>query len=473
MNNRLENQQQSNFWPTLADDHEIFSQISQAFINQQVNTRVAKLNTSLANKGLNEIGMGMDYCVKHLQETIVPNLSASRGPRYWGFVTGGATPVATFADWLVSSFDQNLFKSGDSIAPQVEQQAIKWLCDLFTLPHTFQGSLTTGATAANFLAAITARQYVGNQQGIDVAKDGLFALDINVFSSTPHASMIKSLGMAGLGQRNYRSVDCENRTEKMSSISLQNALKESNVKGKIVIASAGTVTGTDYDDLITISEICKQYDAWLHVDAAFGIFERLLNGKNGKTRGLELADSVTLDCHKWLNVPYDCGVFLTQHRQHLFNSCDVPAPYLANSSDEPDFMSLGIENSRRFRALPVYLSLLAYGKNGVREWTQRAVALAGEFADWIAQSNHYDLVYPCQLNVVLFKPVTTGLTNNEAKQKVEHYLHAINTDGRIFLSLGSWQGESIIRAALSNWQTQKHDIEIAITALTEIAASLE
>jgi glutamate/tyrosine decarboxylase-like PLP-dependent enzyme len=408
-------------------------------------------------------GIAFEDLNQYISENIQPNLSASNGGRYWGFVTGGANPVATFADWLVTTFNQNLSKGGDSIASSIEQQTLAWLCELFELPISFKGVFTTGATAANLLAAFTARQYAGNQQNIDVAKNGLKYLDVSIFSATPHASMIKSLGMAGLGQDSWQKIACNNNSEAMDVNDLGKALLNSQSKSNIVIASAATVTGTDYDDLVEIAQLCKKHNAWLHVDAAFGIFERLLAGEKGKTQGIELADSITLDCHKWLNVPYDCGVFLTQHQDLLKNACHVDAPYLASDSQDIAFMSLGIENSRRFRAFPVWATLMAYGKDGIKNQIKRNVAQAQKLAEWIGESPDYILVKPCQLNVILFKPdqENLGFTSQECMDK-------LNKSGQVFLTAGSWQGESIIRAALSNWSTTNDDINLVIKTLNEI-----
>jgi glutamate/tyrosine decarboxylase-like PLP-dependent enzyme len=164
-----------------------------------------------------------------------------------------------------------------------------------------------------------------------------------------------------------------------------------------------------------------------------------------------------------LNVPYDCGVFLTQHQSLLKDSCHVDAPYLASDSQDIAFLSLGIENSRRFRAFPVWATLMAYGKEGIQNEIKRNVAQAQKLALWIDQSPDYVLVKPCELNVVLFKPnqEKSSLTSNDCMEK-------LNKSGQVFLTPGSWQGESIIRAALSNWATTDDDINLAIDALSDV-----
>ncbi|MBZ9611080.1 pyridoxal phosphate-dependent decarboxylase family protein [Rheinheimera maricola] len=410
-----------------------------------------------------ERGISFKQLDQLIETCIQPGLSASNGGRYWGFVTGGANPIATYADWLVTTFNQNVSKGGDSVATALEQQTLAWLCELFELPQTFGGTFTTGATAANLLAVITARQYAGKQQGIDVAKSGMKHVNVSIYSATPHASMIKSLGLAGLGQDSWQPIVCNNGEESMNIAALEAALNACNASSKIVIASAATVTGTDYDDFTAISKICKRYNAWLHVDAAFGIFERLITGKDGKTRGIEYADSITLDCHKWLNVPYDCGVFLTRHIPLLQASCEVAAPYLAGSENGIPFMSLGIENSRRFRAFPVWATLMGYGREGIRANIKANIEQAAILASWLDKSAKFDLVKRCELNVVLFKPNSAklNLSSNECIAK-------LNASGQVFLTPGNWQGQPIIRAALSNWSISVEDVEKVIAILATL-----
>ncbi|TQV74693.1 aspartate aminotransferase family protein [Aliikangiella marina] len=448
-----------------------FAQISSNFIYDLDDKKVAELDVKLIESHLSEAGHDFADVLEHLCDNIIPQLSASRGPRYWGFVTGGATPVATFADWLVSTFDQNLSKDGDSIASEIERQTIRWLCQLFNLPDSFDGLITTGATASNFLGAICARQFAGRRQGINVAQAGMANLSVEVFSATPHASMLKTLGMAGLGYKNLIKVDCLTGSESMDVADLAYRLQVSTAQTKIIIASVGTVTATDFDDLMTINQLAERYDAWVHVDGAFGIFERILEGEN-LSNGLEDVHSITLDSHKWLNVPYESGVFLTRHLDVLFDSCDVPAPYLAAEGDKPEFMSLGLENSRRFRALPVWMTLLTYGKQGIASWVKRNIDCAKLLADNIAQSPNYELVNDCKLNVVLFRPTCSGLDQQAADEKTTQAMKAINQDGRIFVSPGYWQGKKVIRAAISNWETQIVDIEIGIACLEDIASKL-
>ncbi|WMN61847.1 aminotransferase class I/II-fold pyridoxal phosphate-dependent enzyme (plasmid) [Pseudoalteromonas xiamenensis] len=430
------------------------------------NRPVVARNDAYSYFALPESGLGFSGFCTEFRHQIEPRLSGSNGPRYWGFVTGGANPTATYADWLVTCLNQNVAKGGDSAASNIERLTLKWLTELFELPNMFDGVFTTGATSANVLGALVARQYAGQQRGINVALDGFYGVETKVLSATPHASMVKALGFAGFGQKQWEAIKTKPNSEALaldSLISNLKALKQQNPKCvPIVIASAGTVTGTDYDDLDSVAKICREYKAWLHVDAAFGIFERLVEGPNGKTKGLEYADSITLDCHKWLNVPYDCGVFLTRHLEVLKETCHVDAPYLANEDAEIPFMSIGIENSRRFRALPVFATLLSYGRDGVRAQIMHNIKCAEQLANWIRSSEGYELVKECLLNVVLFKP------KNGSDEDTRNVLKKVNQSGKVFMTPGRWQGQSVIRAAFSNWRTTDEDVEIAVRVLSEL-----
>jgi glutamate/tyrosine decarboxylase-like PLP-dependent enzyme len=411
---------------------------------------------------LPESGGGAADSLAHFERTVAPFLSASAGPRYLGFVTGGTTPAALLGDWLVAACDQNVASPGDSISSAVELQVLAWLRQLLDLPDSFSGILTSGATAANLLGVVCGRQFAGLQQGLDIARDGLAAASIQVFSATPHASAQKALGFAGLGRNQFTRVACLADSEAMDVNALAAALQHSPAAGKIVLASAGTVTGTDFDDLAAIAALCRSHRAWLHVDGAFGLFSRLSAARSSWTRGVELADSITCDGHKWLNVPYDCGIFFTRHADILQQACSVSAPYLDVESSLPAFMDRGIENSRRFRALPLWLSLQAYGRQGFAQLIENNCRQAALLADWITQSPDYELLHPCQLNVVVFCP-------SSSEVPVKQRLQQINLSGKVLMTPGAWQGQSAIRAAFSNWRTTAQDVESVCAILASCA----
>ncbi|WP_409526373.1 pyridoxal phosphate-dependent decarboxylase family protein [Nitrincola sp. MINF-07-Sa-05] len=457
----------------LTDDFQQLDQLSthvadwcQSFLQSLPDRKVAilgdpTLTDDPLDNPLENTGIGASAAFEQFTRHIAPLLSASAGPRYMGFVTGGTTPAAMLADWIVATADQNVSSPGDSISTAVELQVMQWLRSLFHLPEHFEGLLTTGATASNLLGILCGRQYAGLQQGIDIARQGLAQAQIEVFSATPHASSVKSLSLAGLGREQLTQINCLPDTEAMDVTSLKTALEASKSPGKIVLASAGTVTGTDFDDLEAVAALCKTHNAWLHVDGAFGLFSRLLPERRHLSKGIELADSITSDGHKWLNVPYDCGIFYTRHTHLLQQTCSVAAPYLATGVATQSLMDWGIENSRRFRALPVWMSLKAYGRDGYQALVEENCRQASCLADWIEASPDYELLAPCKLNVVIFKPRVDDA-------EVGRVLQRINESGKVFMTPGVWQGHKGIRAAFSNWRTTQEDMEIIFSVLKRV-----
>lgn len=425
----------------------------------------AAVPSPVLTKGpLTEDGVGLEGALAQYHGEIEPHLSASAGSRYFGFVTGGVTPAALVGDWLASVVDQNPPNPGESIAPSVTDATITQLLSLFDLPEkAFDGCFTSGATAANFLALVTAREWWAEQLDVDVTGDGMAALpDLKVFSACPHSSMVKVMGLSGLGRNALVPVDRLPSSEAMDPDALDRALSAGDARAKIVVASAGTVTATDFDDLNRIADICEAHRAWLHVDGAFGIFARCVPDLSGLTAGLERADSITADCHKWLNVPYDSGLFFTRHVKSLERANAMDVAYLKMEGEAPTYMNRSIENSQRFRALPAWMTLQAYGRAGVRDVVARNCAFARKLGGWLDQTMRFELLTPVTLNVVCFRALFDN-ADQDAVNKL--FLQNLNEAGRIFCTPGALFGKTGVRAAISNWRTTEADLPIAVAAL--------
>ena len=233
----------------------------------------------------------------------------SAGPRFFHFVNGGTTPAALGADWLTSTWDQN---PGAWVATplggHLESVALGWLKELFGLPQSWGGVLTTGATMANFTALACARRWWGLRQGVDVDVDGLGGLPpMPVFGSGyVHPSDTKALAMLGLGRDAVRKLTADG-VGRLDLAALERELEALGDAPAVVIASAGEVNAGDFDPLVAMADLAERYGAWFHVDGAFGLFAALSDRSRHLVEGVERADSVIADGHKWLNVPYDCG----------------------------------------------------------------------------------------------------------------------------------------------------------------------
>lgn len=450
------------------------SEMSHGFLSAIAERTVAHAPSSFSLEPslLNEEGDGLAETLENFGRDILPMMSASPGPRYLGFVTGGTNPAALAGDWLVSALDQNVASHGEGgIAPYVSEDALGMLLDLFELDRgVFGGTFTTGATASNLLSIAAAREFFAEKAGVIGAKEGHSALPpIRVFSACPHASFMKVMGISGVGRDALVPVVRLPGTEAMDPDDLDRLMTEAGEGvAKMVVASAATVTGNDFDDFSAIAGIARKHGAWLHVDAAFGLFARLSDRFRHLCEGIELADSITCDGHKWLNVPYDCAFFFTRRMDLLEKAFGVTAVYLSNNSGRPGAMSLGVENSQRFRALPVWFTLKAYGRAGVRAVVENNCSAASFLGRWLDEDDGYELLYPVKLNVVVFR----GAFKVDADQENIELLERLNASGKVFFTPGEWEGKRGIRAAFSNWMTGPDDLKIICDTLKSVRADM-
>ncbi|MCZ6835210.1 MAG: pyridoxal-dependent decarboxylase, partial [Planctomycetota bacterium] len=343
-----------------------------------------------------------------LRELIDKGLEAgvnSAGPRFFHWVIGGTTPAALGADWLATTLDQ--LSSGwpsSPLAVQLELVSLKWLKELFGLDPTMHGYITTGAMMANFTGLAAGRQWCGEQLGVDVAQAGLHALEpIPVFTSgLVHITSYKSLAMLGMG-RDSMTKFSRDAFGRLDAAALENALKVRNGKPSIIIANAGEVNAGEFDPIETMADLAKKYNAWLHVDGAFGLFAATSPRTAHLCAGVERADSVTVDGHKWLNVPYDCGFSFVRDPRLLLSVFSMDADYLPDPDVEPIQAFMGPESSRRARSLSVWATLRAYGKSHVREMVEDHLDLAQHLARRVDDSPVLTRLAEVPLNIVCFR----------------------------------------------------------------------
>jgi glutamate/tyrosine decarboxylase-like PLP-dependent enzyme len=437
-----------------------------------VGRRVTPEDLAALDEPLPEHGCAVEAVLDEWLARAEPGIVASPGPRFFGFVNGGSTPAALAGDWLASALDQNAGPWLSSpAAAQTELTVLGWLAELFGLPREWSGGLTSGTTQANLTGLAAGRQWVGQRLGFDPARDGLGGHPpIPVISSTEiHASARKALGTLGLGRASVRTVPAPGGAVDLSGLAA--ALAETDGPA-IVVANAGEVNSGAFDDLAGVAAICRRHTpgVWLHVDGAFGLFAALSPSVRHLTRGVKAADSVAVDLHKWLNVPYDSGAAFVRDADALRAAFAATAAYLA---PEPgagrDPMSHVPEMSRRFRALAVWCTLKAYGRAGYQALVERCVANAADFAAWIDAEPGLELMAPAPLNIVCFRYAPPGLDGDAADTFNRQAVAALQADGRVFVTGTVWNGRAAIRAAFDNWATGPEDVAILKDALTAVA----
>ncbi|ALG09207.1 pyridoxal phosphate-dependent decarboxylase family protein [Kibdelosporangium phytohabitans] len=414
---------------------------------------VAAAALNPAPLALPESGDGLVAALELFGARWESGLSGSAGPRYLGFVTGGATPAALAGDWLTAAADQNANTGTGSAAAGIEREAIGWLGELFGLP--LAGAFVSGATMSNLVGLAIGREWLGEQAGVSVTEDGVGALgDIRVLSGSPHSSIGKSLSILGVGRRHVVTLPTLPGREAVDVSALEAALRSGPA---IVVANAGTVNTVDFDDIQAVVALKQRYEFWLHVDAAFGGFAAVSPNYAHLVAGWEGADSVCVDLHKWLNVPYDSAVQFTRRPDLQAEVFHNAGSYLGLPGEHPEFMHLTPETSRRLRALPAWFTLAAYGRAGHRDIVERNVDSARALGERVDGSDRFRLLAPVRLNVVCF--TTTG------DERVGDVLDAVSRSGEAFLTPTVYQGVPAIRAAFSNWRTGPADVGRVCSAL--------
>ncbi len=416
-------------------------------------------------------GLGVDKALTLFKERYEAWLSGGAGPRYFGFVTGGVTPAALAGDWLTSVYDQNALGSNESVAAHIELDTLALLRDMFGLSAAHTGAFVSGATMANFVGLALGRQWLGQQYQVDVSQQGVWAIPpVKILSGTPHSSIYKALSMLGLGRGAVVEVACMPAREAIDLTALEHALQAQAGAPCIVVANAGTLNTVDFDDLTAIAALRAQHRFWLHVDAAFGGFAACSARYRHLVQGLEQADSITIDAHKWLNVPYDAAMQFTRHpklQAQVFQNATV---YLGQEIGPGNFVHLTPENSRRLRALPSWFTLMAYGQAGYAEIVARNCRLAQWLGAQLAASDKFELLAPVRLNGVCFTLKSEG--EPVSLEKIQRYLTALQTGGQVFLTPTVYKGVPAVRASVTNWRTTDQDMTTAWQAIEQAADRL-
>lgn len=414
-------------------------------------------NLSRFNVPLSDDPVAPETVLQLLDEVGSPATMGIAGPRFYGFVIGGSLPAALAANWLAAAWDQNtgLYNITPGTA-YLEVVALRWLLEVLNLPAESGGAFVTGATVANFTALAAARHAVLKRAGWNVEAEGLFgAPPITVIvGAEAHPTLFKSLGLLGLGRSRVVKVPVDGqgrmRAEALPKIS----------GPAIICVQAGNVNTGAFDPIDRICSIAHDSGAWVHVDGAFGLWAVAAPSRAYLATGIHKADSWATDAHKYLNVPYDCGLAFVRNADALRAAMAITAEYLPTESPERNPSDYTPELSRRARGVEVWAALRSLGKKGLADMIERTCRHARRFAEGLSAAGFQ------VLNEVVLNQVLVSFGDAETTNRV---IADIQTEGTCWCGGTVWQGKTAMRISVSSWATTEADVERSLEAMIRLA----
>ena len=420
---------------------------------------------------LGEQGIDAERVTEELVEACDGGIVGSAGPRFFGFVIGGSLPAALAADWLTSAWDQNsgLYVIGPA-ASLVEDVAGGWLKSLFGLPSQASFAFVTGCQMAHVTCLAAARHQVLAQAGWDVERDGLSgAPEIRILTSTEqHATVPRAARLLGLGTACIDTLPCDDEG-RLRAEALESALQKRAGRPTIVVLQAGDLNRGAFDDFSALIPMAHRHGAWVHVDAAMGLWCAASPKHRWLLEGVEAADSWSTDGHKWLNVPYDCGYAFIRDAAAHYASQSVHSSYLVQGAGARDQVDWTPEFSRRGRGFATYAALRQLGREGVAELVDRCCAIAGELVERIgALQGAKALANQINQGMVRFLDPRPEATDADHDRITDAVIVGVRATGQAFFTPTTWHGVRAMRVSVSNWQTTEEDVAPVVACVKRV-----
>jgi glutamate/tyrosine decarboxylase-like PLP-dependent enzyme len=395
---------------------------------------------------------------------------------YFGLMNPTPTYMAVLAEALVAALNPQLASLARSqLAARIERETVRWIGGRVGWDRPFDGTFTSGGNEANFsaLAMALATHF---PESVDDGLSAIHARPVLYTSDEAHHSLDKSAGLLGLGRKALRRIPVSNAAQ-MDIAQLEARIIQDKTAGFspfCVVATAGTTNSGAIDDLTKVAEICRCHQLWLHVDGAYGAAAIFSDQHRGLVRGIELADSVTIDPHKWLAMPFAAGVVLTSHPEALQQAFATSTPYMpkrttTGSAPLLDNFQVSTQWSRRMNSLKLWLTLQVHGRQAYEELIDRQLKLASFFANWVRSSEIFELAAPQMLPIVNFRIKRAGITEEERRAAHEAIVHEVTRDGHRWISTTLVGGQSVIRMMVISYLTGHRHLEDLMIALTEAA----
>jgi len=395
---------------------------------------------------------------------------------YFGLMNPTPTYMGVMAESLVAALNPQLATLARSqLASKIELETVRWIGERVGWSGPFNGTFTSGGNEANFsgLAMALAAKFP------DAVENGIAAIGarpVAYASAESHHSLDKSAGLLGIGRKGLRRI-AVNSALQLDPQKLQEAIAEDQCAGArpfCVIATAGTTNSGIVDDMQQISAICKQHGLWLHVDGAYGAAAIFSNAHRNLVRGIPLADSITIDPHKWLAVPFAAGVILTCHPEIMERAFSVAAPYMPKAAGAmlPDNSRISTQWTRRMNSLKLWLTLKVHGRRAYEELIDRQLKLAAGFADWVRQSEHFELVVSPTLPIVTFRLKGSEISSNQRSTAHREIVEAVTKDGRRWISDTLVNGHSALRMMVVSYLTEQRHLRSLQESLDNAAREI-
>ncbi len=412
--------------------------------------------------------IGLAETLAEFSETIKPYVVGNRHPAFFGWAHGAGTPVGMVAEMLAAGLNANC-GGRNHVGIELERRIAAWMAAAFSFPDTASGLFVAGTSLANFLGVLIARR---DCLGETVRREGIGGEKLRAYASTEaHGCVALAMDMAGLGTESLRKIACDAQG-RMDMDVLRARVAADRTAGEkplLIVASAGTVNFGAFDPLEALADFAREEKLWLHVDGAFGALAIFSDRLKPLLAGIERADSIAFDFHKWAHVPYDAGFILTRDGAAQRRAFASPAAYLTRAeaglaAGETWPCDLGPDLSRGFRALKVWMTLRTFGTRALGEAMEGNCATARRLAELIEGSEQFRLVAPVPLNIVCFRVIAED--DNANRRLVE----AMHVKGIAAPSITLIDGRAAIRCAIFNHRTTPEDIEIFFAQASELAA---
>jgi glutamate/tyrosine decarboxylase-like PLP-dependent enzyme len=411
-------------------------------------------------------------------ENILPHPMGNIHPRFWGWVIGTGTPLGMLAEMLAAGMNPNM-GGGDHVPNYVEHQVINWCKQIFGLPPEASGLLVSGGSMANLVGLTVARNHGAD---FDIRTEGMqsAALPMTMYASTEtHSSVQKALELLGMGSNAFRQVPVDDQF-RIDLVALQEMLEAdrgSGLRPVAIVGNAGTINTGAIDDLDALASICSHEGLWFHVDGAFGGLAVLSPKLREQLKGIERADSLAFDLHKWLYMPMEIGCALVRDEQVHRQTFLLTPDYLTHeqrglAAGSPWFSDYGLQLSRSFRALKAWMSFKAYGLDRLGELIQQNVDQAQYLVGLVQDSINLELMAPVPLNIVCFRYVVEDRDSSQLDDINREILFRLHEGGVAAPSYTTLKGCYSLRVAITNHRSRREDFDILVDEVLKLGNSI-